>query len=132
METIVSDPMAIIRRVYELEAASDLAGLTTLIDPDVTIHQDPALPWGGTHRGHEGVAAFIGALRTAIDSTVETERLYQAGEKVVQIGRTRGTVRSSGASFDVPECHVWTVRDGKVVHAEFMIDSGAMLEALGS
>lgn len=132
MEATITDPVAIVRHVYELEAASDLAGLATLVHPEVTIHQDPALPWGGTHRGLEGVAAFIGALRTAIDSTVETERLYQAGDKVVQIGRTRGTVRSSGASFDVPECHVWTVREGKVVHAEFMIDSGAMLEALAS
>jgi ketosteroid isomerase-like protein len=33
-------------------------------------------------------------------------------------------------SIDLPECHVWTLREGLVVSAEFYIDSPAMLAAL--
>ena len=51
---------------------------------------------------------------------------------VVQVGRTAGTVRSNGAAFDIPECHIWTVRNGLVVEARFYIDSASMLEALSS
>ena len=66
----------------------------------------------------------------ATDSVVTPEQLFAAGDEVVQIGRTAGTVRSNGAAFDVPECHIWTVHDGLVTEARFYVDSAAMLEAL--
>jgi ketosteroid isomerase-like protein len=40
-------------------------------------------------------------------------------------------VRANGATFDIPEVHRWTIRDGKAVAAHFAIDTAAMLEALG-
>lgn len=49
----------------------------------------------------------------------------------MQTGRTRGTVRANGASFDIPEVHVRELRDGKVVRYQSFIDTPAMLEALG-
>ncbi len=58
--------------------------------------------------------------------------MFQAGNRVVQYGRTVGTVRATGVSFDLPECHVWTVDDGRVTKAEFFIDTPAMLDALGN
>ena len=60
--------------------------------------------------------------------TIQT--VYAAGDTVVQIGRTAGTVNATGASFDVQEVHLLTVRDGKVVRFEAHIDTPAMLEAL--
>jgi uncharacterized protein len=39
-------------------------------------------------------------------------------------------VRATGASFDVPEVHVWELCDGKVVRYQSYIDTPAMLEAL--
>jgi ketosteroid isomerase-like protein len=112
-------------------AARDLARLFELIDPAVVITQDAALPWGGRHSGHQGFAEFGLALSGAIDSAVTTEALFEADGEVIQFGRTRGTVRATGAAFDIPEVHRWTVRDGKVVAAHFAIDTRAMLEALG-
>lgn len=40
-------------------------------------------------------------------------------------------MRANGASFDIPEVHVWELRDGKVVRYHVYIDTPAMLEALG-
>ncbi len=96
------------------------------------ITQDPALPWGGRHVGHDGFAAFAGALTGAINSAVTTEAMFAADDEVIQCGRTRGTALSTGTEFDIPEVHRWTVRDGKVVAAHFAIDTAAMLEALGA
>ena len=62
----------------------------------------------------------------------EPERLIDDEEgHVVQIGRTRGRVRATGNEFDVPETHVWTVEDGKVIRFESYIDTPNMREALG-
>jgi ketosteroid isomerase-like protein len=122
----------IINRVYAAFESGDITTVFELCDPSVIVTQDPALPWGGRYEGIDGVATFGIALGGTIQSAVAVGALYAAGDRVVQYGRTSGTVIASRAAFDVPETHVWTLRDGKIVAAEFYIDSDAMLAALGS
>jgi ketosteroid isomerase-like protein len=127
----MDEPIRVIEKVYAAFADRDLDALLALCAPDVAVTQDPALPWGGQYQGPDGAATFVMKLMGASDSIVTPEQLFAAGDDVVQVGRTAGTVRSNGASFDIPEYHVWTVRDGLVVRAQFFIDSTAMLEAIG-
>ena len=124
------DNIDVVRHVYEAMAARDLEALFGLLDPEVVVTQDPALPWGGRHQGHDGFAQFGGILTSTISSVVTHEALFVADGDVIQVGRTRGTVNANGASFDIPEVHRWVVRGGKVVTAHFAIDTGAMLSAL--
>lgn len=122
----------VVREVYAAMAGRDLDRLFELLDPACVITQDPALPWGGRHEGHDGFATFALTLTGAIDSRVAIEALFMADGEVIQCGRTRGTVRATGAAFDIPEVHRWTVRDGKAVAAHFAIDTAAMLAVLGA
>jgi uncharacterized protein len=121
----------IIKQVYEAFAHQDLDALLTLVDPDCVVAQDASLPWGGRHVGHDGVTTFGSALIGSTDSVVVIESLFEADGQVIQCGRTRGTVRANGNAFDIPEVHVWTLKGGKVVAAHFIIDTPAMLAALG-
>ena len=125
-----SPPLEIVGAAYAALGAKDLAGVIDLCHPDVVLTQDPALPWGGRHSGADGLAEFAIALIGAIDSTVTPIAMFAAGDQVVQYGRTAGTARASGKSFDVAECHVWTVTEGRVSKMEFFIDTAAMLDAL--
>lgn len=59
-----------VREVYVAMAARDIERLFELIDPTFVVTQDPALPWGGRHVGHDGFATFALALTGAIDSAV--------------------------------------------------------------
>ena len=68
---------------------------------------------------------------SVIHSVVTSDELFEAGDRVIQYGRSRGTVLANGATFDMPEVHVWTLRDGKVTAADFYIDTPAMLRVLG-
>ena len=120
----------VIRSVYKAFSNQDLEALLALSDPDIVITQDPSLPWGGRHVGHEGVTAFAVSLIGTSDSKITVESLFEADGHVIQCGRTAGTVRSNGNAFDIPEVHTWTVRDGLVVEGHFAIDTPAMLEAL--
>ena len=126
------EDIEVVQEVYAAMASKDLARILAALDPSCTIDQDPALPWGGHHVGHDGFATFGLALSSTIESQVATDALFAAGGEVFQCGRTRGTVRATGAPFDLPEVHRWTVRDGKVVAAVFAIDTAAMLEALAA
>jgi ketosteroid isomerase-like protein len=121
----------IVRQVYAAFGRGDLPGIMALFAEDGTVYQSPELPWGGTHTGHAGLGRFLGTLTTHLDSHPETERLIADGAgRVVQVGRTRGVVRATGAAFDVPEVHVWTVADGLVRRFEAYLDTAAMRAAL--
>lgn len=120
----------IIKNVYAGFARRDIEAVLRLYAADVEVTQSPELPWGGRFVGHAGVREFFARLTGLVDSAVTLERFIDAGEHVVALGRTRGVIRASGAAFDVPLAHVYTLRDGVVVQVHNMIDVPPMLAAL--
>jgi ketosteroid isomerase-like protein len=127
---MTNENIEVITQIYEAFARQDLEDLLTLVDPDCVVTQDASLPWGGRHVGHDGVTALALSLLGSTDSAVIVESLFEADGQVIQCGRSKGTVRANGAAFDIPEVHIWTLKDGKVVAAHFAIDTPAMLAAL--
>lgn len=129
---VPEDNIQVVEAVYDAFGRGDVPAIFGLFHPEAEVYQSSRLPWGGEYRGHEELGVFLTRLTGAIESQVEPERLIDDGERhVVQIGRTRGTVRETGARFDVPETHVWTVEDGKVLRFESYIDTAKMRGALG-
>ncbi len=129
-EQLDRKPVDVVLEIYDAIAATDLEAILRLTSPSIVVEQDPALPWGGRHVGHEGLGDFFVALVSRISSQVTHESIFQAGDEVVQYGRTAGTVLATGATFDIPQCHLWRVVRGRAVEARYFIDSSAMLDAL--
>ncbi len=121
-----------VRHLYELLSAQDFEGLLGLAAEDCVLSQDESLPWGGRYVGHDGAAAFIAALYGHIQSELTIEALFVDDGRIVQIGRSRGTVLANGATFDIPEMHLWTVENGKISSGHFAFDSTVMLQALAA
>ncbi len=130
MTSAMEHNVALVRRLYAAFEALDLDAILEIVSPDVVVIQAPELPWGGEFHGHDGLGRFFGLLREHIRSNVTHEEIFAAGDRVVQIGRTAGTVVASGRPFDIPEMHLLTIEEGKVVRFEAHIDTPAMLEAL--
>ncbi len=120
----------VVKQVYDAFRRRDLAAALALYAPDVVLDQSSEVPWGGHYVGHEGARVFFARLAALIDSTLALESFIDAGDSVVAIGRTRGTVRQDGARYDVPIAHVWTIRGGLVVRVQYFIDNPTMLVAL--
>ncbi len=123
-------PIETVTTIYDAMAERNFDRLFATLDPLIVVSQDEALPWGGRHSGHDGFAAFGLALTETIESAVTTEVMFMADGDVIQVGRTRGTVRANGVAFDLPEVHRWTIVDGLAVRARFAIDTPGMLRAL--
>jgi hypothetical protein len=49
------------------------------------------------------VTTFAFALMGPTDSVVMVESLFEAGNQVIEYGRSKGTVRANGNVFDIPE-----------------------------
>lgn len=58
------------------------------------------------------------------------EQLIDAGDHIVEIGHSRGTVLAHGNTFRVREIHTWTLRDSLVTSYRVYVDTPAMLAAL--
>lgn len=121
-----------VAQLYRAFAARDFPVILSLFDSDIEISQSSQLPWGGVYRGHEAAVAFFTALLAHVDSEVVPERMFAAGDEVIQVGRTRGKTVAAGIPFDVDEVHIWHLRDGRVVGFDAYIDTPAMLAALGA
>jgi ketosteroid isomerase-like protein len=119
-----SDNVRLVRRFYEAWEAMDLEAIFSLLDPAVKwINPDYAVE-PGTRVGHEGFATVMSNLASSFDAY-----RHQPGE-VVDLGdrllchtifHARG--RDSGAQLDIPEQHLWTVRDGRIVELRWFHDA---------
>ena len=128
----MQDSVGGVKDVYEAFGRGDVPANFGLFHPEAEVYQSARLPWGGEFKGHEELGVFLSKLTGAVESEVETGRFIDDEDgHVVQIGHTRGTVRETGARFEVPETHVWTVEDGKVKRFQSYVDTAKMRVALG-
>jgi uncharacterized protein len=85
-------------------------------DFSFTVPGAPEIPYAGTKRTREELAAFFRDLGSMVTFTAFEPREYvEQGDRVVALGRYAGTVNQSNHPFDNQWAMVWTVRDGKVV-----------------
>ncbi len=120
----------LVRSLYEAFARRDMSVIMTHFSPSIVIDQSLEIPWGGHYEGLEGALAFFQALTDHVTSQVTLERLIDAGDHVVALGRTRGVVNATEAHFDVPIAHVWTLQDGRATAVRYCIDNPTMLSAM--
>jgi ketosteroid isomerase-like protein len=120
-----------IEELYRAHDRRDLKSVLLLMAPEVEVIQSEELPWGGHYHGHDGVRQFLAALTQHVDSRVLIERLIDAGDRVVAIGRTVGKTRARQLEFDIPVVHVWTFSEGRIIRFEPYIENHTLLAALG-
>jgi len=89
------------------------------------------VPWGGRYRGHDQALQFFAALTSRVSSHVVFDRYIDAGDDVVVLGRSHGTIIATGRAFDVPIAHFWRMQDGRVTQIRFCIDIPTIVPALG-
>lgn len=118
------------RGLYDAFARRDLDSLRAAIHPSFVMEQSEVFPWGGKCRGPDGFFAFLGSLLSYVDPTLEIEDLFDAGDHIVQVGYTTGTVLAHGTPFRVRELHIWQLRDGLLTSYQIHVDAAAMLAAL--
>ena len=127
-----SPGVAVVRGFNDALARGDVGGMLDFLDPEVEFRAPESLPWGGTFHGHEGFREFLAKVFNQQPAEFSRELLeyLDAGERVVVLLRLRGAPNGGGKGFDVPEVHVWTVRDGKIVDFEGYFDTATALRTL--
>ena len=125
----------ILRHGYEAFNRGDIDAVTSIMDPNIE-WQEPdveGMPGRGTHHGPEAVVnnVFGPAVESLDDFQAVAEEFLDAGERVIVLGRFQGRGKESGRTLDAPFAHVWTLRDGKIVHYRNYPDTANFLQTIG-
>jgi ketosteroid isomerase-like protein len=122
----------LIDEAYRAVAVGDIPTFLGLLDDKVEWTEAAGFPLAGTYHGPqavlEGVFARLGSEWDGFK--VEASQLVAEGDEVVGLGAYSGTYKATGKSFSARFAHVWTVKDGKVVRFEQIVDSAKVNEAL--
>jgi steroid delta-isomerase-like uncharacterized protein len=124
---------AVATRFYELYGNGEIDRVLDLLGGDYVSHG-----FGGG--GRENLRQSLEGFRAAFpDLTFTVEDTITEGDKVAVKTTFRGThrgqfagVAASGNPIEVGGCDVFRVRDGKIVEAWWLGDSGSMLMQIGA
>ena len=134
------DHEQIIRKVYEAAEIQDGEGFAAAFTEDGVFHD---MSSGTRYQGHAELGAFIGYFASIFpDMHRELYRIYPSGDTVVVELSLNGTqngplptpygiVPPTGRKMSVPNCDVFTLKDGKVQLFNCYWMSTPMLAQLG-
>jgi ketosteroid isomerase-like protein len=124
--------VTVVREFYDTLLRGKVEAILDLLDPQVEWRSPESLPWGGVFHGHEGFREFFGKLfDQPVDWRREEREYLRAGDRVVVLLRLFGRRKGRETEFEVPEVHIWTVRNGKILGLEAYFDTALFLGALG-
>lgn len=113
---------------------ASFALLAPYFSPDVVLHQARALPYGGTWRGHDGMARFFLAMSEAWEVFDITRQEFLAtGETAVVHSDIRARARATGRELAFPILQSVSVRDGRIAEVRpFCWDTAEIAAACGT
>jgi len=91
------------------------------------------ISWARPRHRRAEVAAFFKELSDKMEiERIETLGFTAQGDRVVVEGRNRGTVRSTGRTYEHDWVMVFTIHEGKIIRARHYYDTADIVVAFGS
>src|SRR5919109_1396767 len=126
------EEVEVVRRGFEAWNAGDMEGVREIYDPDAVMRYHGDFPEPGPFLGRDAIMRQFERLRDALDerdSLVFVGDFLDAGDRVVSRFAWRG--EGYGPTMDLELTVVYTVREGRILEADFFRDHGEALEAAG-
>lgn len=135
MTNTIEKPIAldVVRGLYAAFERGDATGIMAQLNEELDWNEAEnfMLSDGNPYRTPDAVAQGVfGRLATELrDYEATPTELFDAGDVIVAIGRSKGIVVASGKAFDAQYAHIWRVRDGKIVGFQQILDTLALWRA---
>jgi ketosteroid isomerase-like protein len=110
------EKLALLDGMEEATRLGDLDMMARYIAPDMIVHEDRGMPYGGVYRGASGFLEMIGKImNTVCDIHIERLRIFDGDDDdiAVQI-RFTGTSIATGRPFEAMTCEAYKFVDGKL------------------
>lgn len=122
----------LIQRSYEQFGTGDIDGLLKTMADDIkwNVPEIENAAFAGSRNGLDAVRQFFTQLQEGEEITrFEPLEFIAQDDKVVVLGESAATVRSTGRSYETDWVHVFHLRDGKVIEFTEFFDNAAATRA---
>ncbi|WP_409240446.1 nuclear transport factor 2 family protein [Streptomyces sp. PA5.6] len=138
--TTMTDSVRVLTGMYAAEeeylaaggpGRASFAPLAPYFSPEVVLHQAEGLPYGGTWRGHDGMARFFLAMSETWETfAISGQEFLATGTTAVVRSDIRARARATGRELAFPLLQTITVRAGRITEVRpFYWDTAAIAEA---
>lgn len=122
----------LVKQAYDAFSRADMPSLLNTLAENIrwTAPEIEGAPYSSNFEGRAATAEFFAKLDEAETfNRFEPLEFIAQGDKVVVLGTTEATVKSTNRSYQSDWAHVFTVRDGKVAEFQEYYDSAAITNA---
>ena len=133
---MTTENVEVLRRLFRAVEDRDIEPMYEIYAPDVVVTEAVSLPYGGEHRGHDGILEHgLGYLHTWDHlQTDEDKRLdpefVDAGDRVFVCWRQRAH-GVDGEQCDAPAVSIYEFHDRRVVRSiMYHLDTASLLDFL--
>jgi ketosteroid isomerase-like protein len=126
--------IAIVQSLYDAFARGDVPSVLGALSPGIEWREAENFPYAdrnpyiGPDAVLQGIFMRVGAEWDGFAAT--PERLLDAGDTVVALGRYTGKYKATGKSVNAQFVHVWSLEDGKAVRFQQYTDTLQVAEAV--
>jgi len=123
---------AVVNRFYDAALSNDLDAISTILHPDVVVHEAPSLPYGGTHTGRVNVLALLTTLFSGIDldTVIRTDVLVN-GARAASLLEVPFAFADPAFPQRMPVIETFVVEDGLITEIRpFYFDTAAIAAAM--
>ena len=125
--------LTVVRSAYAAFGRGDLDAVLAVFHPEIAWLTPATLPWSrGEYHGHQGVMEYFASFLAHLEEPrIVPDELLVCGERVVALGFERARARATGVAFAAAFAHIWTLRDGRAVRLQGIVDTAAIRQAFG-
>ena len=119
--------LEVVERLYDAFVRGDGQAIMALLDDELDWNEAEnfMLSDRNPYRTPAAVAEGVfGRLASDVrDYEALPSEIFDAGDVIVALGRSKGIIVATGKRFDAQYAHVWRVRQGKIVGFQQVIDT---------
>lgn len=131
------DNVKLLRNLYDAFGRGDIPAVLGAMSPEIRWHEaegNPYMPSGGAWVGPDAVLnnLFVKLGAEWDGFAVHPKSFHDAGDSVIVEGRYSGRYKTTGRSMDTQVCHIWNIKDGKVIRFQQYVDTAKLQHVMGS
>ncbi len=125
--------VALLKNLYDAFGRGEMPTVLGAMSPDIRWYQAESNPYNPSGEAWVGPDAVLNNLFMKLGSEwdgfdVKPSAFHDAGNTVVVEARYAGVYKPTGKRLDAQVCHVWDVKDGRIVRFQQYVDTKRLNE----
>lgn len=123
----------VVRGFLDAFNRGDVETVFDYFHPEIEFHEPDSVPYGGIHRGVDGMQRFLGLVAEHLvpeSIRVVPVELIDAGDRVVARALLQARAQATGVDLDAPLVEIIRLEDDRIREVLVYSDTATIVEAV--